>query len=1280
MTTNSLQGAHAPAARSALNAGLAQSTALTGSLARALTSLVPIVAAGGLVVSTDALAQTAPVAPNTLPTGGTIVGGTATISQPDPNKLQITQSSDKAIIDWRSYSIGSQAWVNYTMPGAGSVSLNRVTGGDPSHILGKLTANGTVMLVNPNGVFFGKGATIDVAGLVATTANISNADFMAGKMRFVEPGKPGATVINEGSITIKDAGIAAFVAPGVANRGTIVANLGTVSLASGNTFTLDFYGDGLVRLAVTDPVTVAALGQGQPLVQNSGTITANGGKVMLSAAAAKNVVDTVINTTGVIQARRVSQQADGTIILDGGENGTVNVAGKLDVSAQGTGVDAGKVTVTGEKVRIAGTARIDASAQNGRGGTVKIGGDYQGKGDTRQARIVTVDAGALIDASAIQKGDGGTVVIWSTDTTTFNGIIMAKGGQYAGNGGLVETSGHNLAVGSTAVVDVGAPAGLGGTWLLDPATINIVTGGVDATVAACNAQAVACTIDPTVIVNALEAANNTTVTLTASTSITVSNAVTWNKNGSDLVFDAPTITFNAAVTGTGNNSTNVVFSSNVTVVNLGAIVSAQGGIQTSNTVATINVLSASASIQTGIDIVMSGGTVNVSPGTYTESLTISKSLSLLGTPNVASTLPNHNGPQYVADQPGAGANAPIIVQTGNDPAIKITDGGGAGTALIVKIIGFEIQGNDKGALTAEVGNSSIVAGSSLILSNNTIKGSAGPIQVDIARFETVNVNFNFFPEATPRVVSIDKAKDVEFDRNAIFGKQASPGNSDVAVKMSNITHSVDFSVNIIEGSHTGQLNGQNGLATGFAINTAGPGPVIVNIFNNFFSGLGNDAIRLESGNYTAWIAQNFIGNGVRTDILTNDPNASLVSATIPGYVGTNAIQLDPNFGNGIYLMANAQGTFNIKENFLAGNGFSNNPPGIGGPNYDLNVAFSAAHPKVLNESNNWYGSATPIGRGQGDDANAVYNIDLGGGTFGTVTNPLSSGIDSDALDTLTTPDVQTQKGRSFETFAFQQVSSPPPTTAPPTTVPPTTAPPTTAPPTTAPPTTAPPTTAPPTTVPPTTVPPTTVPPTTVPPTTVPPTTVPPTTVPPTTVPPTTVPPTTVPPTTVPPTTVPPTTVPPTTVPPTTVPPTTLPPRTTVPPPPGQGQGPPFEVPPTADASHQLPWVDLNFIDGLRTSFYMQPNGGPYYYGTFNSLFGLTGQQFGVLRGPLAPQQGAAPPVPSATTLGQLAPAAGPGSTPPEGQLPPDPCAVNLMTNFWAWYTQCSPGAAGPPQQ
>ena len=108
----------------------------------------------------------------------------------------------------------------------------------------------------------------------------------------------------------------------------------------------------------------------------------------------------------------------------------------------------------------------------------------------------------------------------------------------------------------------------------------------------------------------------------------------------------------------------------------------------------------------------------------------------------------------------------------------------------------------------------------------------------------------------------------------------------------------------------------------------------------------------------------------------------------------------------------------------------------------------------------------------------------------------------------------------------------------------------------------------------------------------------------------------------------------------------------------------------------LPWVDLNFIDALRTSFYMLPNGGPYYYATFDSLFALNGTMFGVLRGPLAPQEGAAPPVPVTTPLGELAPAAGPGQN--QGQASLDQCTVNFMTNFWAWYTQCQTPGGTPP--
>jgi len=131
------------------------------------------------------------------PTGGQVAAGNVTIRQESATKVGITQTTAKGIIDWQKYSIGANEQVQYYQPSASSVTLNRVVGQDPSQILGRLTANGQVFLVNPNGIYFGKNAQVDVAGLVASTHNIRNEDFLAGRYNFNIPGKPGASVINE---------------------------------------------------------------------------------------------------------------------------------------------------------------------------------------------------------------------------------------------------------------------------------------------------------------------------------------------------------------------------------------------------------------------------------------------------------------------------------------------------------------------------------------------------------------------------------------------------------------------------------------------------------------------------------------------------------------------------------------------------------------------------------------------------------------------------------------------------------------------------------------------------------------------------------------------------------------------------------------------------------------------------------------------------------------------------------------------------------------------------
>jgi filamentous hemagglutinin family protein len=185
------------------------------------------------------------------PKGGVVNAGTATIQNTSPNQLDIVQSTNRAVIDWQSFDIAVGERTNFQQPSAASMTLNRVHAPDPSTIAGQLNANGSLVLINPNGVVFSRGSQVNVNSIIATPTDISNANFMAGNMRFDRPSpNPNAQVINNGSITVAQKGLAALVAPGVANSGVIQANLGRVVLAGAETFTVDFYGDGLINFDV----------------------------------------------------------------------------------------------------------------------------------------------------------------------------------------------------------------------------------------------------------------------------------------------------------------------------------------------------------------------------------------------------------------------------------------------------------------------------------------------------------------------------------------------------------------------------------------------------------------------------------------------------------------------------------------------------------------------------------------------------------------------------------------------------------------------------------------------------------------------------------------------------------------------------------------------------------------------------------------------------------------------------------------------------------------------
>ncbi|MFY3704051.1 filamentous hemagglutinin N-terminal domain-containing protein [Achromobacter dolens] len=415
------------------------------------------------------------------PTGGNVVAGGATINDRGNGTLDINQSTGKAIINWKGFSIGANETVNFRQPGSNSVTLNRVVGNDPSAIFGRLNANGNVILVNPNGVLFGKGARVDVGGLVATTANISDKDFLAGKYKFDQPSsKANAMIVNEGTISIKDSGLAVLVAPAVRNSGVIEAKLGRVALAGAKTVTVDFHGDGLLSFDATSAVSeLPKDADGKPvsaLVANNGVIRADGGTVLMTARAVKGVIDNVVNTDGIVSAKAVGTQ-NGKIVLSGGDAGTVNVAGTVEATGVNAGERGGKVVVTGEHVNVARGAAIDVSGAAG-GGEIALGSQGVAPDDgsaafSGKSSTVKVAAGATLKADALVSGNGGNVTMWSNDATAFAGSLSARGGAQGGDGGFAEVS-SNKNIGLTGSADLRAPKGKTGLLLIDPTDLRIV--------------------------------------------------------------------------------------------------------------------------------------------------------------------------------------------------------------------------------------------------------------------------------------------------------------------------------------------------------------------------------------------------------------------------------------------------------------------------------------------------------------------------------------------------------------------------------------------------------------------------------------------------------------------------------------------------------------------------------------------------------------------------------------------------------------------------------------
>lgn len=863
-------------------------------------------------------------------------GAGITIDTSVPNTTNITQHLDVVKVHGDG-DINAGWTVNVAQPSSSSKYVLYDIENDPTEILGTLNANGRVYIFDQNGVIFGAGSQVNVGSIVTSTGFVSDENLTQDKLVFENVGGDGQ-IINNGTINVAQAGLAAFVAPTIINNGVINAKLGTVAMASGDKVTLDLYGDKLVEIAVEGELENA-------LIENSGSIKAEGGHIAITAAAAKDAVDNVINMSGVADVSSVSVKG-GKIILGGGNNGTVKVSGKLDAS----GTSGGDVKVTGQ--------------------------------------AVLLDTGSEIVADAGENGDGGKIGVFGNSYAIMGGSTSARGGSNSGNGGFIELSAHD-AVGFSGLVDTSAAAGETGTFLIDPETINLGNFSLFDTGTLTNLK-----VDAQSLANTLRLSN---VHLWATNNIFTSSAVDlstwqgvlpWNRGitTNDLTLSANTININHdIILGEGNLilrdalTTDSIFgfglitppsNINLETVNLNAKILGRdtvgGATSVANLVAdqirgmaeTVNVISPLALINQAIAFVQSGGTVNVGDGVYEENVKISKSdLKLQSVNGRDHTTINgqaagaEEGTIYLT----AGANN---VQIGDiDKGFKIFGLNGSGNsekAAVylkgnhdnVKVIGNELVAQGDSGFTSEY--SAVI--NDLTLDNNIFSGKT---------FEGAN------PSGIGSGTQFEPGNNVP-RQLVVIGGGAGGGN----------TSNVTFTNNVLTGT-TGGISTDDGVSNqgnwqvtidsqgatitdnAFMGTTTGNGFLRARGTNTLISGNGFDGAGLSNNALYVSVSENIHGAGTQPDITHLFANNFFVS---------NAVVSSTQMGTTDVISKTIQGAVNVSEAgaFLyAINGTYDESVYINKANLTLMAAnngvnpnTTARYPETIINAQDWYGIYT----------------------------------------------------------------------------------------------------------------------------------------------------------------------------------------------------------------------------------------------------------------------------------------------------------------------------------
>ncbi|RAZ45887.1 hypothetical protein DP175_07730, partial [Polynucleobacter paneuropaeus] len=590
---------------------------------------------------------------NALPTNGKVVAGAATISQTSAATnatMTVNQTSQRAVINWDSFNVGKNAAVNFVTPGANSSTLNRVTGASPSLIQGALSSNGQIILVNANGITFGRGAQVDAPGVVASTMDIANKDFMDGKSTF--SGSGSGKIVNKGTIsaTTQD-GFIALLAPEVQNQGYLLASKGgTVVMTAGEQITLNFQGKHLGGVNV-DIATYKAL------VANKRVVEVNGGLVVMAAGAANQLMSSVIKNTGRVSAS--------SVVNNGGEiefvGNTVTQAGTVEANST-TGVG-GQVNLVGNNITATSKSKTTATGATG-GGQVNMGlaqtavsggtqvnavtpsantaainqaivkaNATQAAQNNSLAQTVTVEQGASIDASATQSGNGGIIAIWSALKTNIAGSLKAIGGAVSGNGGFVETSSKGTVIlAPNAIINTSASNGKAGTWLLDP---------IDLTIDAATANIISAALENnnvSIAVNGNVCPSLGSCTQNGSGSLTIASGTNILKATGSLstlsLSSSGVFNLNANISG---QNLNVIISSSIAYLNTGSSITANQVTVQAQSIYANGIINAQSGTTLGAAIQLLAQAIYVSGGLNTSTS------SNTNTSNTTNTSVTYNG-------------------------------------------------------------------------------------------------------------------------------------------------------------------------------------------------------------------------------------------------------------------------------------------------------------------------------------------------------------------------------------------------------------------------------------------------------------------------------------------------------------------------------------------------------------------------------------------------------------------------------------------------------------